>query len=723
MTMVRLRRQDPRIVGSYRLLRRLGAGGMGVVYLGVDRHGTRVALKLIRQELAGNPEFRSRFAREVAAAAMVRGNRTAALVDADAGADRPWLATVYVPGPSLQRRVGERGPMGCLDLARIGSAVADGLVSVHAVGVVHRDVKPSNILLSPDGPQIIDFGIAYADGAGTLTVTGTAVGSPGFLAPEQVRGQTVTPATDIFALGVTLAYAGRGAPPFGSGPVDALLYRVVHEEPDLEGVPEQVVPLISACLSKDPRMRPTAEQVRERLAAIARRREAERGTPARGTAAAPSTAAPAAMKGGATLAAGPRERDRERERERARREAARREGARRDEDTRAERSAAQRAETGRPESGRVEPGRGSAEGHGAGRSESGRQDGARYEATRPDGARHDARAHGSEGQGSDRRGADGGRADHAVRHEPGRGDAGRHEPRQESARHDTRPDGGRHDTGRPDAGRGERSEASRGSTAERPDRAERAERTERPNHSDRSHHPDRPDGKRPGRLDHGPRSRAGSGTGSGTGTASGTPRRRRPEERRRLLIQQLIVFVVVTAIAAFAIAAFQSDGGDDGPKVPAAADPAPPQAPGPFRIGPAHGSIPIADWSDRTYSDPSVSGATVTLTDGTAVVGSDRVTLGDVVPASLDGAPAVVVVLTRTPGAGGPATHLVELFRFANGAPTTVAALAAGADPQAVATRWTVVEGGISRIQSYLDVPDVTTRYVVGPSGVLVPTA
>ncbi|MFI1577776.1 protein kinase [Embleya sp. NPDC020630] len=715
MTMVRLRRQDPRIVGSYRLLRRLGAGGMGVVYLGVDRHGTRVALKLIRQELAGNPEFRSRFAREVAAAAMVRGNRTAALVDADAGAERPWLATVYVPGPSLQRRVGERGPMGCLDLARIGSAVADGLVSVHAVGVVHRDVKPSNILLSPDGPQIIDFGIAYADGAGTLTVTGTAVGSPGFLAPEQVRGQTVTPATDIFALGVTLAYAGRGAPPFGSGPVDALLYRVVHEEPDLEGVPEQVVPLISACLSKDPRMRPTAEQVRERLAAIARRREAERGTPARGTAAS-STAAPAAMKGGAMLAAGPRERDRERERERARREAARREGARRDEDTRAERSAAQRAEAGRPETGRAEPGRGSAEGHGTGRSESGRQDGARHEATRPDAARHDARGHGSEGQGSDRRGADGGRADHAARHEPGRGDAGRHEPRQESARHETRPDGGRHDTGRPDAGRGERSEASRGSTSERP------ERGERPN-SDRSHHPDRPDGKRPGRLDHGPRSRAGSGTGPGSASASGTPRRRRPEERRRLLIQQLIVFVVVTAIAALAIAAFQSDGGDDGPKVPAAADPAPPQAPGPFRIGPAHGSIPIADWSDRTYSDPSVSGATVTLTDGTAVVGSDRVTLGDVVPASLDGAPAVVVVLTRTPGAGGPATHLVELFRFANGAPTTVAALAAVADPQAVATRWTVVEGGISRIQSYLDVPDVTTRYVVGPSGVLVPTA
>ncbi|MFE3307733.1 protein kinase [Embleya sp. NPDC059213] len=682
MTMVRLRRQDPRIVGSYRLLRRLGAGGMGVVYLGVDRHGNRVALKLIRQELAGNPEFRSRFAREVDAARMVRGNRTAALVDADASADRPWLATVYVPGPSLQRRVGDRGPLGCLDLARVGSAVADGLVSVHAVGVVHRDVKPSNILLSPDGPQIIDFGIAYADGAGTLTVTGTAVGSPGFLAPEQVRGQTVTPATDIFALGVTLAYAGRGAPPFGSGPVDALLYRVVHEEPDLEGVPEQVVPLISACLSKDPRMRPSAEQVRERLAAIARQREAERGTPSRGSAAAAtaSGSAPVAAAGrtdgGRTVPTPTRERDRDR----ARREAARRDGARRDEDTRPERAAASRAESGRAEAGRVP-----VEGRSTSRPESGR-----HESTRPDGGRPDPRAHegrGSDGRGHEGRGHEGrtteaGRAE-PVRHEPGRADAGR-------------PDGGRHDVTRGE--RGERNEPTRGAT---PDRQER---------------PDRTDAKRAGRVDHGPRSRAGS--------TAGPPHRRRPEDRRRLLIQQLIVFVVVTAIAAFAIAAFQNDDGDDkdDTKTSTVAQPAPPPpGPGAFRIGPAHGSIPIVGWSDRTYADPSAGGATVTLTDGSAVVGSDRVTLGDVVPASLDGAPAVIVVLTRSPGAGGPPTHLVELYRFADGTPVAVAALATAADLQAVATRWTVVDGAIVRIQSYVDVADVTTRYVVGPDGVLVP--
>ncbi|MFF7243187.1 protein kinase [Embleya sp. NPDC008237] len=692
MTMVRLRRQDPRIVGSYRLLRRLGAGGMGVVYLGVDRHGNRVALKLIRQELAGNPEFRSRFAREVDAARMVRGNRTAALVDADASADRPWLATVYVPGPSLQRRVGERGPLGCLDLARVGSAVADGLVSVHAVGVVHRDVKPSNILLSPDGPQIIDFGIAYADGAGTLTVTGTAVGSPGFLAPEQVRGQTVTPATDIFALGVTLAYAGRGAPPFGSGPVDALLYRVVHEEPDLEGVPEQVVPLISACLSKDPRMRPSAEQVRERLAAIARQREAERGTSGRGSAATPaaavagSTSAAGRPDGGPTAASPTRERDR------ARREAARRDGARRGEDTRADRSSVSRAESGRAESGRVP-----VEGRSTSRPES-----SRHESTRPDGGRPDARAH--EGRGHDGRAVEAGRAE-PVRHEPGRTEAGRH---------DARHDGGRHDSGRHDLPRGER--------GERGERNERAERNEPargavPDRQERADRADRPDPKRAGRVDHGPRSRAGA-------VAGGTPRRRRPEDRRRLLIQQLIVFVVVTAIAAFAIAAFQNDGGDDGDdaKTSTVAQPAPqPPGPGAFRIGPAHGSIPIADWSDRTYADPSAGGATVTLADGSAVVGSDRITLGDVLPASLDGAPAAVVVLTRSPGAGGPPTHLVELYRFADGTPIAVAALAAAADPQAVATRWTVAEGAIVRIQSYVDIADVSTRYVVGPDGVLVP--
>ena len=205
--MMRLRREDPRVVGSFRLHRRLGAGGMGVVYLGSDRRGQRVALKVIRPDLAEDQEFRSRFAREVSAARRIRGGCTARLVAADLEADRPWFATQYVPGPSLHDKVAEEGPLSAAEVASIGAALSEGLVAVHEAGVVHRDLKPSNILLSPKGPRIIDFGIAWATGASTLTHVGTAVGSPGFLAPEQVRGAAVTPATDVFALGATLAYA------------------------------------------------------------------------------------------------------------------------------------------------------------------------------------------------------------------------------------------------------------------------------------------------------------------------------------------------------------------------------------------------------------------------------------------------------------------------------------------------------------------------------------
>lgn len=188
MAMMRLRREDPRVVGSFRLHRRLGAGGMGVVYLGSDRKGQRVALKVIRPDLAEDQEFRSRFAREVSAARRIRGGCTARLVAADLDADRPWFATQYVPGPSLHDKVADEGALGAAEVAAIGAALSEGLVAVHEAGVVHRDLKPSNILLSPKGPRIIDFGIAWATGASTLTHVGTAVGSPGFLAPEQVRG-------------------------------------------------------------------------------------------------------------------------------------------------------------------------------------------------------------------------------------------------------------------------------------------------------------------------------------------------------------------------------------------------------------------------------------------------------------------------------------------------------------------------------------------------------
>ncbi|MEU1461966.1 protein kinase [Streptomyces sp. NPDC005727] len=271
MAMMRLRREDPRVVGSFRLHRRLGAGGMGVVYLGSDKKGQRVALKVIRPDLAEDQEFRSRFAREVSAARRIRGGCTARLVAADLEAERPWFATQYVPGPSLHDKVADDGPLGAADAAAIGAALSEGLVAVHEAGVVHRDLKPSNILLSPKGPRIIDFGIAWATGASTLTHVGTAVGSPGFLAPEQVRGAAVTPATDVFSLGATLAYASTGDSPFGQGSSEVMLYRVVHEEPQLHGVPDALAPLVRACLAKDPDHRPSTLQLSLRLKEIAAR--------------------------------------------------------------------------------------------------------------------------------------------------------------------------------------------------------------------------------------------------------------------------------------------------------------------------------------------------------------------------------------------------------------------------------------------------------------------
>lgn len=271
MAMMRLRREDPRVVGSFRLHRRLGAGGMGVVYLGSDKKGQRVALKVIRPDLAEDQEFRSRFAREVSAARRIRGGCTARLVAADLDAERPWFATQYVPGPSLHDKVADDGPLSAAEAAAIGAALSEGLVAVHEAGVVHRDLKPSNILLSPKGPRIIDFGIAWATGASTLTHVGTAVGSPGFLAPEQVRGAAVTPATDVFSLGATLAYASTADSPFGHGSSEVMLYRVVHEEAHLNGVPDALAPLVRACLAKDPEERPSTLELSLRLKEIAAR--------------------------------------------------------------------------------------------------------------------------------------------------------------------------------------------------------------------------------------------------------------------------------------------------------------------------------------------------------------------------------------------------------------------------------------------------------------------
>lgn len=315
MAMMRLRREDPRVVGSFRLHRRLGAGGMGVVYLGSDRRGQRVALKVIRPDLAEDREFRSRFAREVSAARRIRGGCTARLVAADLDAARPWFATQYVPGPSLHDTVAEEGPLPAARTAAIGAALAEGLVAVHEAGVVHRDVKPSNILLSPRGPRLIDFGIAWSAGASTLTHVGTAVGSPGFLAPEQVRGAAVTPATDVFSLGATLAYAVLGDSPFGQGSSEVMLYRVVHEEPQLHGAPAALTPLLRACLAKAPEERPSTLQLSLRLKEIAAREArgaaltapAERPTPQR--APRPAESARAAQPAAAVARTRPAPRD------------------------------------------------------------------------------------------------------------------------------------------------------------------------------------------------------------------------------------------------------------------------------------------------------------------------------------------------------------------------------------------------------------------------------
>ncbi|GAA2390816.1 hypothetical protein GCM10010420_13420 [Streptomyces glaucosporus] len=261
---------DPSHIGAYRLLGRLGAGGMGDVFLGRSPGGRIVAVKLVRRELARQGEFRERFAREVEAARRVGGEWTAAVLDADTGAEVPWVATAYVAGPSLQSVVGEGyGPLPPASVRALAHRLALALASVHGAGLVHRDLKPSNILLTADGPRVIDFGIARAlDTAtgGGLTRTGAVIGSPGFMSPEQVRGERVTTASDVFSLGSVLAYAATGRMPFGPpgiGP-HALMYRVAHDEPDLGGLPGELADLVRPCLAKEPGDRPSAEELAER---------------------------------------------------------------------------------------------------------------------------------------------------------------------------------------------------------------------------------------------------------------------------------------------------------------------------------------------------------------------------------------------------------------------------------------------------------------------------
>ncbi|WP_405005836.1 protein kinase [Kitasatospora purpeofusca] len=259
---------DPRQVGAYRLLRRLGAGGMGRVYLGRTAGGRTVAVKVVRGELAEDAEFRARFRQEVAAARRVGGTWTAPVLDADTEGTHPWVATGYVAGPALGGAVREYGPLTDPAVRTLGAVLAQALEHVHGLGLVHRDVKPSNVLLTLDGPRLIDFGIARAlDAATGLTQSGFVVGSPGFMSPEQANGRPVGPPGDVFSLGAVLAYAATGVHPFGEGVSAAvLLYRVVHEEPDLTGLaPGPLRSIVVDCLAKDPAVRPTPRRLRELL--------------------------------------------------------------------------------------------------------------------------------------------------------------------------------------------------------------------------------------------------------------------------------------------------------------------------------------------------------------------------------------------------------------------------------------------------------------------------
>ncbi len=260
-----LQPDDPRQVGRYRLLKRLGAGGMGRVFLGQSPSGRLVAVKLIRADLADDPGFRMRFAQEVAAARRVSGIYTAPVVDADPDGPQPWLVTAYVGGPSLADAVAAQGPMPSESVLTLAAGLAEGLSAVHAAGVVHRDLKPSNVLLAGDGPHIIDFGISRAADSAWLTYAGGVMGSPGFMSPEQAEGRPVGPPADIFSLGGVLAYAATGEPPFGAGPASALLYRVVYGTAATGHVPRRLRALVEGCLAKDPADRPTADELLDEL--------------------------------------------------------------------------------------------------------------------------------------------------------------------------------------------------------------------------------------------------------------------------------------------------------------------------------------------------------------------------------------------------------------------------------------------------------------------------
>jgi len=258
-TSAALRRWDPERIGPFTLLGRLGAGAMGQVYLGRSTAGRLVAVKTIKVEFAEEAGFRTRFAREVAAARRVSGVFTAAVVAADADADVPWLATAYIPAPALSRLIRVCGPLPVPAVRWLAAGCAEALESIHNAGLVHRDLKPSNVLVSPDGPRVIDFGVARAAERVQLTVTRGSLGTPAYMAPEQARDpRQASVASDVFSLGATLLFAATGHPPYQGDTVMDILVRLATEPPDLGGLPAELVPAVTACLARAPRDRPTS---------------------------------------------------------------------------------------------------------------------------------------------------------------------------------------------------------------------------------------------------------------------------------------------------------------------------------------------------------------------------------------------------------------------------------------------------------------------------------
>ncbi len=258
---------DPRVIGEYRLRAQLGAGGMGRVYLGMSPAGRAVAIKVVHPDLASDTEFLRRFQQEVAAARAVSGIYTAPVVASGLDERPPWLATAFVPGPPLDQVVGENGPLPEPALWPLLAGLVEALQAIHACGVVHRDLKPPNVLLAADGPRVIDFGISRATDGTALTAAGVVFGTPGYMSPEQAEGKPAGPASDVFALGCVIGYAATGAGPFGTGTAAAVLYRVVHAEAMLDAVPPPLREIISGCLAKDPAARPAPAALATALAA------------------------------------------------------------------------------------------------------------------------------------------------------------------------------------------------------------------------------------------------------------------------------------------------------------------------------------------------------------------------------------------------------------------------------------------------------------------------